>query len=75
MQVKFEGGQTRARLLHQAGQHICYVIDGAGNMNFRERAVRIIMQFSDYTIAFSKAEVLRLAEYMQNTAGAQGAGA
>lgn len=67
--------QARARLLHQAGHYICYVIDGAGNLNFRERAVRIIMQFSDYTIAFSKAEVLRLAEYMQATAAMQGAGA
>ena len=61
--------------MHEAGHYICYVIDGAGNLNFRERAVRIIMQFSDYTIAFSKAEVLRLAEYMQNVADSKGAGA
>ena len=59
--------QARARLLHDAGHHICYVVDGAGNINVRERAVRIICQYSDCTVAFSANEISHLAHYLRET--------
>jgi hypothetical protein len=59
--------QARARLLHEQGHYICYVIDGAGNINVRERAVAIICQFSDCTVAFSKDELHHLADFLRKT--------
>lgn len=60
--------QARARILHEKGHFIAYVIDGAGNINVREKAVRMICQYSDCTIAFSAEEIKHLAKYMRETA-------
>lgn len=62
--------EARANLLHEAGHHICYVVDGAGNINVRERAVSILCQFSDCTVAFSPEELQLLARYLRETAAA-----
>lgn len=59
--------QARAKLLRDAGHYICYVIDGAGNINVRERAVRIICQFSDCTVAFSRDEIRHLGRFLRET--------
>lgn len=60
--------QARAHILHEAGHHICYVLDGAGNLNFRTRASQIIMQHSDCTVALSQSEIKELAAYMRQAA-------
>lgn len=60
--------QARANLLHDKGHYIAYVVDGAGNINVRERAVKIICQFSDCTVAFSKEELRHLAQFLRETA-------
>ncbi len=59
--------QARADLLHKAGHRICYVLDGAGNLNFRPSAVRVLMQFSDCTVALSRPEIAFLADYLRYT--------
>lgn len=41
-----------------------YVIDGAGNINIRERAVSIICQFSDCTVTLLKDEIKVLAQFL-----------
>lgn len=64
---KAREAQARAELLHQAGHYICYVIDGAGNINIRENAVRTICQFSDCTVAYSRAEIGHLALFLRQT--------
>lgn len=49
----------------QAMNHrLCYVIDGAGNINVRKRAVAIIFENSDCTVSMSKNEIEYLAQYM-----------
>lgn len=62
--------QARAQLLHDRGHYICYVVDGAGNINVRERAVAIICQYSDCTVAFSKDELRHLADFLRETSQA-----
>jgi hypothetical protein len=51
-------------MVHRAGHWICYVIDGAGNINVREAAVSTICNNSDCTIALSSEEVGELAKFM-----------
>lgn len=58
--------QARAEMVHRAGHKICYVIDGAGNINIRESAVRNICNYSDCTVAFSSDEIGVLTEFMAN---------
>ena len=62
---KAREAKNRANLLHKAGHYICYVIDGAGNINIRERAVSIICQFSDCTVTFSENEIKFLAQFLK----------
>ena len=50
--------------VHAAGHKICYVIDGAGNINIRQNAVGIICGHSDCTVAMSQPEMSHLANYM-----------
>lgn len=54
-----------AELLHRAGHYICYVIDGAGNINVRANAVSTICRYSDCTVAFSKEEIQILADFIR----------
>lgn len=68
--IERKAGQAEARekLLHDHGHYIAYVVDGAGNINVRERAVKIICRFSDCTVAFSEEELRHLAQYLRETA-------
>lgn len=50
--------------VHAAGHKICYVIDGAGNINVRQNAVGIICSHSDCTVAMSESEIGHLAKYL-----------
>ena len=64
--IERKAGQAkeRARRVHEVGHHICYVLDGAGNINIRENAARIICEYSDCTVALSTREIDVLAEFM-----------
>lgn len=64
--------QARANMVHKAGHWICYVIDGAGNINIRESAVSTICKYSDCTVALSSDEIGVLAEFMRKKASARG---
>ena len=51
----------------QAKVHkICYVIDGAGNINVRKSAVGILCKNSDCTVAMSDSEIQHLASYFKS---------
>jgi hypothetical protein len=69
--IERKAGQAQARqqLVHNAGHQICYVIDGAGNIDVRESAVRTICSYSDCTVALSEDEIGVLAEFMREQAG------
>ena len=62
--------EARANMVHDAGHWICYVIDGAGNINIREAAVSTIFKYSDHTAAFSSNEISILADFMVAKANA-----
>lgn len=62
---KAREAKDRAAVLHQAGHFVCYVIDGAGNINIRENAVRTICQYSDCTVALSEDEIVILSQFMK----------
>ena len=49
--------------VHKAGHKICYVIDGAGNINIRTNAVKTLCEHSDCTVAVSEKEIKHLANY------------
>jgi hypothetical protein len=51
--------------VHKAGHKICYVIDGAGNINIRKNAVSILCKNSDCTVALSEPEIGFLADFMK----------
>lgn len=65
--IERKAGQAmeRARLLHENNCFIGYVLDGAGNMDYREPACRTICQFSDCTVAFSDAEIQHMANFIR----------
>lgn len=56
--------EARAKMVHRAGHYICYVIDGAGNINIREAAISTICKYSDCTVALSTDEIGVLADFM-----------
>jgi hypothetical protein len=56
--------EARANMVHSAGHWICYVIDGAGNINVREAAASTICKYSDCTVALSSDEIGVLAQFM-----------
>lgn len=64
--IERKAGQARARrdMVHDAGHYICYVIDGAGNINIRAAAVSTICDHSDCTVAFSRDEIAHLAKFL-----------
>lgn len=53
---------------HAHNHRVCYVIDGAGNINVRRQAVQTIYAYSDCTVTFHPDELQRLADYMRNEA-------
>ena len=64
LNLKYAKQKKRANLLHKAGHLICYGIDGAGNINIRERVVSIIYQFSDCTLTFPENEKKILFQFL-----------
>ncbi len=50
--------------VHSAGHKICYVIDGAGNINIRKKATSILCENSDCTVAMSTEEIKYLANFL-----------
>lgn len=64
--IERKAGQAKERIerVHAAGHHICYVLDGAGNIDKRENASRIICQYSDCTVALSADEIDVLSKFM-----------
>lgn len=52
--------------VHSKGHKICYVIDGAGNINVRKNAVGILCNHSDCTVAMSELEIRHLASYFKS---------
>jgi len=60
--------EARANMVRRAGHKICYIIDGAGNINIRKSAVGTICQYSDCTVALSEKELLHLANFMKENA-------
>ena len=71
--IERKAGQAAARmmLVHAAGHQICYVLDGAGNINVRASAVRNICKYSDCTVALSSMEMGVLAEFLRENASAK----
>jgi hypothetical protein len=64
--IERKAAQAKERQIavHQAGHFICYVLDGAGNIDVRAAASSTICKYSDCTVAFSKSEIRHLAEFM-----------
>lgn len=54
------------KAVHKSGHKICYVIDGAGNINVRKSAVNTLCNHSDCTVAMSDAEIMHLASYCKS---------
>lgn len=55
--------QDRYRMIRNAGHHIAYILDGAGNFQ-RSSAISTICQNSECTVAYSNAEFEVLAEWI-----------
>lgn len=65
--IERKGGQAKSRYeqVESAGHKIAYVIDGAGNFE-RRTAVETICSYSHCTVAFSKAELNILCEFIKD---------
>ncbi|MBX7253448.1 MAG: hypothetical protein K1X50_15820 [Candidatus Promineofilum sp.] len=63
--IERKAGQARARYMQvaNAGHKIAYVIDGSGNFQ-RETALRVICAHSHCTVAFSRAELDVLRQFL-----------
>jgi hypothetical protein len=61
---KARESQSLYRRVSEAGHHLCYVIDGAGNINVRKKAISTICRHSHCTVAMSKLEIESLAAFM-----------
>ncbi len=63
--IERKSGQARGRFqqVEAAGHKIAYVLDGAGNFE-RETALRTICAHSHCTVAFSRAELDRLCQFI-----------
>ncbi|MBD6619063.1 restriction endonuclease [Komarekiella sp. 'clone 1'] len=61
--------EARAKIIHDAGAWICYVIDGAGNINVKQSAVSTICHYSDCAVALSSEEIKFLTNFMEHQAG------
>lgn len=71
--IERKSGQAEARmtLVHAAGHQICYVLDGAGNINVRTSAVKNICKYSDCTVALSATEMAVLAKFLREKSDAK----
>jgi len=50
--------------VHKQGHFVCYVLDGAGNINIRKNAVNTICSNSDCTVALSEEEIEHLSKFL-----------
>lgn len=64
---KCREAKDRANVLHQAGHFICYVIDGAGNIDTRPKAIETICDHSDCTVALTEAEIIFLSQFLKES--------
>jgi hypothetical protein len=62
---KAREAESLMKSVHSAGHKICYVVDGAGNINIRKNAVGTICDNSDCTVTMSDEEIGFLASYMK----------
>jgi hypothetical protein len=62
---KARDAQGLQERMHERGHAICYVVDGAGNIDIRRSAVSTICRFSDCTVAFSEAEITFLSQFLE----------
>ena len=64
--IERKSGQAKARqdLMHENGNFIAYIIDGAGNFQ-RKSAISTICDYSDCTVAYSKEEFDVLASFIR----------
>ena len=65
---KSREAESLLKSVHKAGHKICYVIDGAGNINIRANAVENLCSYSDCTVAMSDAEIVHLANFLMKSA-------
>lgn len=65
---KAREAQSLKQAVDAAGHIICYVIDGAGNINVRTAATSILCANSDCTVAMSDEEIKHLAEFVTHEA-------
>jgi hypothetical protein len=63
---KARESESVMKSFHSKGHKICYVIDGAGNINVRKNAVSILCNHSDCTVAMSDSEIKHLANYFKS---------
>ncbi len=63
---KARESESVMKSVHSKGHKICYVIDGAGNINVRKNAVSILCNHSDCTVAMSDSEIKHLAAYFKS---------
>jgi hypothetical protein len=63
IEYKARESQSLKRTVNSAGHFICYVIDGAGNINVRIAATTILCANSDCTVALSEKEIKHLANF------------
>lgn len=61
---KANEAENRENLMHAAGFHIAYIIDGAGNFA-RSSAITKICSHSDCTVAYTEPELEILAQYIE----------
>lgn len=53
-----------AEKAHDAGHKLCYVIDGAGNINVRSSAINTICENSDCTVSMSDHDLIKLVRFL-----------
>lgn len=63
---KARESESVMKSVHSKGHKICYLIDGAGNINVRKNAVSILCNHSDCTVAMSDSEIKHLASYFKS---------
>jgi len=66
--IERKSGQaaSRQQLMHNAHNHIAYILDGAGNFQ-RESALSTICEYSDCTVAYSESEFDVLVNWIKET--------
>ena len=65
--IERKAGQAKARasMVHDAGHKICYIIDGAGNINVRKSATATICKYSDCTVTFAESDLEVLSRFLK----------